>query len=220
MRDLVVFGDSPFAERIASYISSEKQDNLIGFTADRNYMTRKSINGVPVYPFDELADRFSPKSIYIILGIGYTQMNNLREAIYKKCVAAGFQIGSYISVNATMYSTDIGEGVIVLPNSLIGPNCRIGKCTYIASCCAISHDNIIGDFNFLSTNVVMGGMAKIKNHCFVGLHSTIKNDISIPDYTFIGSAANLLKSPESPDGVYVGNPAKKIKNKSPFDLHI
>ncbi len=220
MRNLVVFGDSQFAERISIYIKKEKQDKLVAFTLDKERITRTSIDGIPVLALDELNIHLGKGSFEIILGIGYTQMNNLRSILYEKCISLGYRIGSYISTNAIVYDSEIGDGSIILPNVLIGPRCKIGICTFFESSCTLSHDNVIGDFNFLSTNVVLGGNAKIGNHCFVGLHSTIKNSLTVPDYTFIGSGANLIKTPIESYSVYIGNPARCIIGKNPLDLHI
>lgn len=221
MRNIVIFGDSSFAERISIYIREEKQDKLVAFTLDKDRITRTTIDGVPIIPFDELNRHLGINSFEIILGIGYTRMNDLREMIYNKCIELGYKVGSYVSSNAIVYASDIGNGTIILPYAMIGPRSKIGKCVFFESSSILSHDNIIGDFNFISTNVVMGGNARIGNHCFIGLHSTIKNSITLPDYTFVGAGSNVIKVFSSDIyGVYVGNPAKRLINKNPFDLHI
>lgn len=220
MRNLVILGDSSFAERISIYIREEKKDKLIAFTLDRERITRTVIDGIPVLPLDELDLYLGKGSFEIILGIGYTRMNDLRSTLYKKCISLGYSIGSYISTKAIVYTSKVGCGSIILPNVLVGPKCEIGICTFFESSCVLSHDNIIGDFNFLSTNVVLGGNAKIGNHCFVGLHATIKNSLVIPDYTLIGSGTNMIRSPQETYSVYVGNPARCLVDRSSLNMHI
>lgn len=217
MKNLVIYGDSPFAERIYSYIRIEGRDRVVGFVNDESFITRDVIAGIPVIPFQKL--KYALKCDFeIILGYGYTGMNNLREKIYNECKKEGYKVGTYISTNAICYSDMISEGCIILPNVLIGPGTIIGKCNYFAASCVISHDSIIGDFNFFSTNVVLGGHANVGNHCFLGLHSTVKNDITLADYTFLGSACNMLKDSHYGCG-YVGNPARKL-DKSSLELNI
>ena len=194
MRNLVIFGDMSFAERLYAYISQESIDKVVAFTQERDFITRKEIQSNPVLPFEELRERLSGTDFSILLGIGYTNMNDLREKIYNMCEASGYQVASYISSKAICYSDAISLGTIILPNVMIGPGCKIGKGNFFAASCAISHDSEIGDFNFFSTNVVMGGHVNIDNNCFIGLHSTIKNDVHIDCYTLVGSSANLLKS--------------------------
>ena len=217
MRNLIIFGDSPFAERLAKYIIFEGVDNLLAFTQEDGFCSHKCIMDLPVIPLSQLKDRYDDE-VEILLAIGYTQMNDLRERIYITLKNKGFRIGSWISVNAIAYSNLIGEGCIILPNTLIGPGCEIGRCNFFASSVCLSHDNIVGDFNFFSTGVVVGGMTKIKNHCFFGLNSTIKSDIVMNDYTLLGSACNILKD-SIPRRGYVGNPARLLEKRS-FELKI
>ena len=194
MRNLVIFGDTAFAERLLSYIQQEGVDKVIAFTQEEAYLSRSEIQGLKVLPFEHLNELMAGQEFEILLGIGYTKMNDLREKLYSLCKSYGYKVATFISKNAMCYSDRIGEGTIVLPGSLIGPGCTIGVSNFFAASCAVSHDSEIGDFNFFSTNVVMGGHANVKSHCFIGLHSTVKNDIEIADYTFVGSAANVCKS--------------------------
>ena len=84
MRNLIIFGDTPFAERLFRYISIEAKDKVIAFTQEKSYISRKEIQGIPVVPFEEIDEHFN-EDFEIIIGIGYTQMNQLKKKIYK-CV--------------------------------------------------------------------------------------------------------------------------------------
>ena len=90
----------------------------------------------------------------ILLAVGYTKINQIRENLYYELKSNGYQIASFISKNAILYSNDVGEGSIILPSTYIGPNVKIGLCNYFAAGVRISHDSVIGNFNFLSTNVI------------------------------------------------------------------
>lgn len=212
MKNYIIFGDSHFAERLANYILFEKQSKLLCFTQEDDFCSRDSILELPVVPLSKLRNTFDCE-FEILVAIGYSQMNNLRERMYNMLVEAGFVIGSWISSNAIVYSNKMGDGTIILPNTVIGPGCEMGKCNFFESSVVLSHDNKVGDFNFFSTNVVLGGGATVKNHCFLGLNSTIKSSIEIVDYSLVGSATNVLTNTEL-CGVYVGNPSRKLERKS------
>lgn len=219
MRNLVIFGDTQFAERLSKYIILEGVDCIIAFTQEERFMTRTEINGIPVIPFEQLG-RSLNDAFEVILGIGYMKMNSLRAQLYRLCNDAGYQVGSYISPKAIVYSEDLGEGTFVCPGAVIGPGCRLGKCNYLASAAVLSHDNILGDNNFISTNVIFGGFAKVENNCFFGLHSTIKDGIIIASNTLIGSASNVLQSIMETGRVYVGNPARLLLDKKSANTKI
>ena len=212
MENIVIYGETEFAERIFSYIKFENAANVLAFTNAKNFKEKDCIQGVPVIAFEDLYKEFSGVEFKILIAIGYAQMNNVREKIYKECKDSGYNIATYISKTAILYSQNIEEGCILMPNVYIGPNCRIGKCNIIASSCCLSHDNKLGDFNFISSSVVFGGHSKVGSNCFIGLNCTIRDSITVEDYSLIGSASNLLKSTEK-CGVYVGNPAHKLEGK-------
>ncbi|MDL2241960.1 acetyltransferase [Bacteroidales bacterium OttesenSCG-928-L03] len=209
MRNLIIFGDSQFAERIYKYISLEGVDKVIAFTQEASYIRHGKKLKIPVLPFESLSQKVSVE-FEIIIGIGYSEMNNLRKKIYLLCKQYGFTIGSYISANAFVYSDSYSEGLFVCPGAVIGPNCTIGVCNFFGSNSALSHDNKIGDYNFISTGSIIGGFAKINNNCFLGLNSTVRDNIEIADFSLVGASANVIKSTET-QSVYIGNPARKMK---------
>lgn len=192
MRNLIIFGDTTFAERLFKYISLEGRDKVIAFTQERDFISKKELQGLPVIPFENLGKL--NKDFELVIGIGYTQMNKLKKKVYDLCTSKGYKVATYISTNATVYTEDIQEGCFLAPGAVVGPGCRLGKANYLGSSVVLSHDNEIGDFNFISTNAVFGGFAKVKDNCFFGLHSTIKDGIVIASNNLFGSAANVLKS--------------------------
>ncbi len=218
MQNLVIFGDTQFAERIYQYIKIEQAFNVLAFTQEANFINRDFIHAIPVVPYEELRDKYSDFSI--LIAIGYDRMNELRRQIYTMCKNDKYKIATFISRTAIVYADSIDEGTIILPSVHIGPGCQIGKCNFFESASVLSHDNIIGAFNFVSTNVVLGGFAKVGNNCFLGLHSTIKNDIIIDDFSLVGSCANVLLSTNCTGGVFVGNPAKRLECRNSKEIKI
>lgn len=211
MRNLIIFGDTTFAERLFKYISFEGIDKVIAFTQEQNFISKRELQGLPVIPFENLGNL--NKEFEIVIGIGYTQMNKLKKKVYDLCANNGYKVATYISTNATIYTDDIQEGCFLAPGAVVGPGCKLGKANFLASSVVLSHDNEIGDFNYISTNAVFGGFSKVKDNCFFGLHCTIKDGINIASNNLFGSAANVLKSVNISGGVFVGNPARQLVNK-------
>lgn len=219
MKNVVIYGETAFAERIYSYIKFEKCMNVLAFTNARTFKKRDKIQGIPVIAFEDLDKELKNFDFSILIAIGYVQMNNIRKKIYQECKDAGHRIATYISKTSTIYSCNIGEGCIIMPNVYIGPNCNIGNCNIIASSTCLSHDNNIGDFNFISSNAIFGGHSTVCNNCFIGLGCVIRDGITINDYSLIGSATNLLSSTE-PECIYVGNPSRKLTGKNSLSSKI
>lgn len=219
MENVVIYGETAFAERIYSYIKCENEMNVISFTNAKAFKKKETIQDIPVVAFEDLDERFKGVEFSILIAIGYVQMNNIRKKIYKECKLAGYTIASYISKTAIIYQSKLGEGCIIMPNCYIGPQCNIGNGSILEACVNLSHDNKIGDFNFISTNTTLGGYASICNNCFVGLNSTIKSSICVNDYSLIGAGTNVLKSTES-YSVNVGNPSHQLVGKNSLDSKI
>ena len=95
----------------------------------------------------------------------------------------------------------------------------IGRCNIIQASCTLSHDNTLGDFNYLAPGVVLGGRVSIANYCFLGLNCTVRSDVSLPDKTLLGCACNLLKTSELVWRGYIGNPARRL-DKDSVELEI
>ena len=195
MRRFVIYGDTAFAEEISTIIKKEGVDSVVAFTNDEEFITRNTINGIPVYATAEL-QKVIGEDFEVLTAYGYIQMNNLREKIYNECKSYGWRIGSYVSVNATCFTDSIGEGTMIWPNCYIGPNVKIGRCNIIQASCTLAHDNKLGDFNYLAPGIVMGGRSTIMSHCFIGLNSTVKSDVCLSDYTLLDYACNMLNSSE------------------------
>lgn len=219
MAQYVIFGDTSFAERIQKYITLENLDKVICFTNEEFFITKDEINGIPVVPFESLSELYATESFEVLICIGYTQMNQLREKIYNLCKNKGYKIGTWISKSAIIYTEDIEEGNIIMPGVLLGPTCSLGKCNILESRVCVSHDSVIGNFNFISSAVTTGGNANIGNHTFIGLNATVRDGIKIEDYTLVGAAANVLSS-TSRERIYRGNPARLIEGKKSIDVKI
>ena len=104
-----------------------------------------------------------------------------------------------------------------MPNIQNGPISTLGVGNVIRSGCVLSHHETIGDFNWIADNCTLGGKVVQGNNCFLGLGSTIRNEISIADKTFVG-AHSYLSSDSIYEGAYVGSPAKIISGKKSVEI--
>ena len=138
MAQYVIFGDTSFAERIQEYITLENLDKVICFTNEQFFITRDEINGIPVVPFERLSELYDKGSFEVLICIGYTQMNQLREKIYHLCKNKGYKIGTWISKSAIIYSENIEDNFYIVSEEDV--------------IIYISNNHIVFDFN--NTTVV------------------------------------------------------------------
>lgn len=206
MDKVIIFGTSIFASVVYQVILQDRLAEVVAFTLNEEYMQDHEHEGLPVIPFEHLRSHYNMAECKIAIAIGYKKMNDVRERIYNSCKDEGYSIFTVISNKAILYSHQIGEGSIILPNAYIGPYTEIGKSVIIWNDVAIGHHNTIDNFTNISGGTCIGGGAKIGKNCFIGSNSTISNEIQIGDRTFIGAASFMTKSTEGGLG-FMGNPA-------------
>lgn len=210
---VIIIGTSIFSEDICQIIQFEQMADVLAYCTYQAFMDICQIGNLPVVAFEELSSRYDMSNVHLLNTIGYSKMNIIREKVFEDCIKLDYQIYTYISPKAIVYTDCIGLGSIIMPNAYIGPNVFIGKANIIWNNVALTHRITIGDFNFICANCTIGGNVNIKNNCFLGLNATIKNGVVIADRTLIGSSSNVLHSTEL-GLTYVGNPAKCTNRKS------
>ena len=165
-----------------------------------------------MFKFQELFTYFDMKDVYILVAIGYSKMNSVREKIFDQIEKSGYNLLTYISKSAIIgkhviigRGSFIGNYVVISPSTIIGKGCII----YSSTC--IGHYCHINDFCYLSICVALGGHVTINKNCFLGMHVTVRDGLLIDYNNVIGTATNVLKSTTA-KGIYVGNPAVRLKD--------
>lgn len=207
---LVIIGTSRIAELMYEYFTYDSKYTVVGFSAEREYITQDKICNLPVVPFSELESHFNPEDYSAFVAIGYKKMNRLRERFYNETKSKGFNLISYCSTDAYFGPKHkVGKNVAIFEDNTIQPFAVVGDDVVMWSGNHLGHDSVIGDHCFVSSHVVISGYTNIGQHCFLGVNSTIINNINIADNCMIGAGAVVTKDTEE-GKVYVGNPAKPL----------
>ena len=194
MTEVLIFGLSMFSERIANFIEhgdSVKPFKIKGFIIDDAYYRAENFVGYKVYRYSETKENFAGK-IPVIVCIGYKNMNENRRNIFSRLQADGWNIESYISKLATIFSEDIGIGNFFIGKTFIDVKCHIGDGNIFDNG-HLNHHSTIGNFNFFSNNHASGNIT-MGDCCFIGTNSTLKNGITLHDKTLVGAGCYLNKS--------------------------
>lgn len=213
---VVILGVTMFSAEVCEILRRAGTE-VAGFTVDTEYLKEDKFCNLPVYPFESIGQYVDVKSVEFVLTIGYSGMNDHRESKYLRCKEMGYNVFTYVSDKAIVYTEKIGEGSLILPGSYVGPFCEIGKCTIIRPGTVLAHHDMIGDFNWLADGCTLGGGVRIDNHCFLGLGTTVRNEINLADYTFTGAQTYVGHDTEKLKA-YIGVPAREIKSKTSYDV--
>ncbi|PKM30358.1 MAG: transferase [Gammaproteobacteria bacterium HGW-Gammaproteobacteria-11] len=211
-KPVVVFGATPLAELAAYLITEERQ--VLAHVVDDGYRTQTSLNGIPVLEISELPAACPPDSHELVVPLGFSRINGLRQQKCDELEAMGYTLSSYRHPSSQCWqglqqqaNTLIFEGVIVQPFV------RIGRNVILRAGTNLGHHSTVGDHCFIASGVTTGGNVSIGQRCFIGLGAVLRDGVRIADRCFIGAGAVVISDTEE-DGVYVGNPAKKMAKTS------
>lgn len=194
---IIIAGDSAFAEIAYEYFKHDSEYDVAAFTVDKAFMKKDSLFGVPVVPFEEIENRFSPKDHKMYTALTYGKMNRVRKQFYEKAKAKGYKMASYISSKAFVWhNVPVGENTFIFENNVIQPFVKVGNNVVMWSGNHIGHHSVIKDHVFFSSHVVLSGFCTVEEYCFMGVNSTIANNVTVKKNCLIGAGASILKDTE------------------------
>lgn len=168
MEKILIYGINRQAQSLYKMITAEQAAEVMGFLADDDYIRSEILCDMPVISTSKLSALYSAKEYSICLSFGYKNMVHNRKEKFDFCKSLGYSIFSFISKNAVIYTSDIGEGCNIYPGTILAPNVSIGKGCFIEMGSIIAHDTKIGDFNFIAPGVHFCGGITTEEHCFFG----------------------------------------------------
>lgn len=208
---LVIVGCGEFGLIAHEYFQYDSDYEVVGFSAERPFITSDTINGLPVVPLDELPARFPPDSVQVHVAVTYTGLNRVRRRLYETLKAAGYRFATYISSRAFVWrNAVVGENVFIFENNVVQPFTTIGDNVVLWSGNHIGHRSVIGNHCYLSSHVVVSGYCTIGESCFVGVNATFADHVTVGRDCLISMGAVVARDCE-PGRIYAGNPAEPRK---------
>lgn len=196
-KKLILVGDSPIAEVAYEYFTHDSDYEVVAFAVEKEYLRETELFGVPVVPFETVAEQHPPSEAEMFVAVGYTQHNRLRARLYEAAKAQGFTLASYVSSRAFVWrNVEIGDNCFIFEDNTIQPFVKIGNNVVLWSGNHIGHHSVIRDHNFISSHVVISGFCDIQESCFLGVNATIANNVTIARDGLLGAGAIVLKDTE------------------------
>lgn len=144
----------------------------------------------------------------ICIAIGYKHLD-FKEKVVENLKSKNIPLASIIHPSAYIDSSaKIGKGVVILPHTTVDAGCTIDDGVLLNTAVCIAHDTHIATCCFIAPAAALAGFIKLEKKCFIGINSTIIDNISICQDTQIGAGAVVTKS-ITEKGLYVGIPARK-----------
>lgn len=205
---LVIVGDGETAGIAYEYFTYDSPYEVVAFSVEKDYLKTQEMFGLPIVPFEELENIYSPEHFKVFVAISYTQLNRIRTRLYQEAKSKGFTAATYVSSRAFVWrNVVIGENSFIFENNVLQYHVKIGNNVILWSGNHIGHRSVIKDNCYISSHVVISGFCEVGESCFLGVNCCLNDKIKIAEDCILGSGAVVTRNTE-PGKVYVGNPAK------------
>ena len=139
-----------------------------------------------------------------------TGSNDLREEKIKMLLAFGIPLATIVHPTALISSSaKIGSGTTILANVIININTKVGIGCIVNNGAIIEHDCMVGNYVNICPKFAMAGHSSIGYKSYLGIGSTVIDDIRIGNRVTVGAGA-VVVSNISDNIVAIGVPAKKM----------
>jgi len=103
----------------------------------------------------------------------------------------------------------VGEGSLILANSILTCDIKVGRCALINLNVSIGHDVQIGDYSTLFSRIDLAGGVRLGDRVQVGSGAVIIPGRSVGSDAKVG-AGSVVVSDVKPGRTVFGNPAKRL----------
>lgn len=209
MKEIIIAGNSITAEIVYQYLSQDSRYRVVAFAVDEEYVTGDQFCGLPQIGFKSLSTKFNPANVRLVMAIGYKNINKNRQNIFEKLKEEGFHFETYIHPDAKIFNGNkIGEGSLVLANTVVEPFSVIGKNCVVWANCTIGHHSKIEDHTWIASGTVIAGEGVVKNNTFLGVNVTVANQVTVEAFNVIGGSTFIAKDTK-PNEVYLSRNGEK-----------
>lgn len=192
MNKIILIGGGGHCKSVIDVIEQDSKYQIAGII-DKPNLLGQLILGYPIIGNDFDLENLSKKFKYALVTVGHIKSPLLRIKLFELAIKLGFTLPCIISPKAHVSKhSQIGNGTIVMHNSIVNANVSIGENCIINTKALIEHDCIISSHCHVSTNATINGNVNIESGSFIGSNSTIVESIKIKKNSFI-KAGSLVK---------------------------
>ncbi|MEH6531474.1 MAG: acetyltransferase [Photobacterium frigidiphilum] len=141
----------------------------------------------------------------VVIAIGHNEIRLAKQDLLES-VGAVFGVLIHPKAVVSKYAS-IGNGSVVMANSVVNPFVTIGSASIINTGCTIDHDCFLADGVHISPGVNVAGGVSIGRASWVGIGSQIKQQVSIGKQVIVGAGSTVVNDIVD-NQVVMGSPAK------------
>ena len=219
MKKIIIFGTGELAQRIYYYLK-DSDDEVVAFSANKSKIHNDKLLGLPVVPFEDIEEKYTPNEFSMFIALAYSEMNKKRSKFFDEAKSKGYELYSFVHPSTKIWDEfEMGVNCFILANNVIQPFVKIGDNVLIGSNNLISHNTTIESNCFITSNVTMGGHIVIGANSFIGFNATINQRVKIGKECILGAGTIITKDVNDKE-VYGENSSKKLPQSSDQINHI
>jgi sugar O-acyltransferase (sialic acid O-acetyltransferase NeuD family) len=204
---IVIVGTGEWGAVAFEYFRYDSPHEVVAFSAEALFITSDTYYGLPVVPFEELAQAYPPDEYRAFVAASSVQLNRVRRRLYDGVKAAGFDCVSYVSSHAfVLPDVEIGENVFVQEHAELAFMSRLGDNVLLGCGVCVGHGSVIENDCYAGPHATVCGLNTVGRSTFLGAHSCITEGVGVAEDCVIGAGAVVWEDTERRQ-VYVGNPA-------------
>jgi acetyltransferase-like isoleucine patch superfamily enzyme len=193
MANVVVFGVEKLAELAHFYLTHDSDHTVVAFTVDPEYLTSSEFNGLPVVPYNEIEQHYSPDQFRMFIPMSFEKMNHLRAEKYDDAKRRGYELISYVSSKATIFPDfQCGDNCFILEDTTIQPYARIGSDVVVWAGSHIGHHAVVNDHVFVARAIISGSCV-IEPFSLLGGNAVIRDGVVVARETLVGMETYIAK---------------------------
>lgn len=208
-KPIIIYGNGHIAKMLYHFIKVEH--DVACFTVDKHCIDDHACESLPVIPFSDITQDFPAARFDMLIAVGFSDMNNLRERKYLEATEKGYQLINYIHPSVVLHdNVTLGHNNIILDHASIHPYTTLGNGNFISSNTNLGHGCTLGNFCWINAGVSVGGETTLGNKCFYGMNASISNGLNIADESFIGAHTFIAHNTLEKE-VYLSDSGKKFR---------
>jgi len=184
-KKLILLGGGGHCKSCIDVIEQAGLHEIVGII-DQQEQLGELILGYKVIGTDEEIESLANKGNEFLVTVGQIKTAKIRERLFNQLREYNAKIATIISPRAYVSQyAEIGEGSIIMHDTLINADASIGKNCIINTKALIEHDAIIGDHCHISTAAIINGGVDIKQGTFFGSNATSREYVASLEVDFI-----------------------------------
>jgi sugar O-acyltransferase (sialic acid O-acetyltransferase NeuD family) len=155
----------------------------------------------------DLPDRTRGDDGVLVLGLG---LPALKTAVTERLARLGLPWATVVHPAATVGpNCRIGKGSYVAAGAIVTVNCTIGRFVTINMHCQVAHDDVLEDLVTLHPDTHLGGNVRVEEGVELGTGSIVIPGLTIGARAVLGAGCTVVRSIDG-HATYVGVPAARV----------